>query len=70
MSILEFSTSLQSEEDVQIIAGMLDVHKKNSRWNVAMEDWENILGLEITSVRFMNEIAAGIRGLECEELED
>lgn len=72
MGILVFRTSLQNKKDIQTIAKILDTHKEVIRWNMDLEDWENILRIEITKESFKNEIAARIRGLgyRCEELED
>ena len=72
MGILVFRTSLQNKKDIQTIAKILDTYKEVIRWNMDLEDWENILRIEITKESFKNEIAARIRGLgyRCEELED
>lgn len=72
MNILVFRTSLQTKKDLQIIARILKVHEQVISWNVDLEDWENILRIEVRHARFQNEIAARIRGLgyQCEELED
>lgn len=72
MSILVFKTSLQIEKDVQTIAKILNMHKEVISWNVDLEDWENILRIEVTNENLTNEIATRIRnlGYQCEELED
>lgn len=72
MTILVFRTSLHNKKDVRIIAKILNLYKEVITWNVDLEDWENILRIEVTNDCFKNEIAARIRGLgyQCEELED
>ncbi|AGC76063.1 hypothetical protein LX97_00738 [Nonlabens dokdonensis] len=69
-TVLVFRTSIESEKDIKIVTHYLNNHKAIFSWNLDLEDWENILRLEVVNTIFTRDIIKNIKrlGYECEEL--
>jgi hypothetical protein len=69
--IFVFKTSLSSISEVRTLKPLLDNHYRNAKWNVDLEDCDNILRIDNPT-----EIALSVtnllqdNGFDCEELAD
>lgn len=67
---LVFGTSINDDNDVRRIAGLLDGNGRIRKWSVDLEDWEKVLRIECCGLS-ANTVSRLLRryGYECYELE-
>ena len=72
MNILVFKTDLETDLKVRNAASILDEHQGVERWNVDLDDIDNVLRIEAASALCESEVEAFMRenGVRCQALPD